>query len=339
MNLVSLPADAPFLDALAAKWLERAGDELARGLILLPTRRAARALSEAFLRAGDGRPLLLPRITALGALDEAPLTLAGALDLPPAVETAQRLAALSRLILALPEARGGVRTADRAWMLAQELAALMDEAERAELDLPEALARAADAEHAEHWRVTLEFLDIVTRAWPAWLAGQGLMNPAERQVRLLKAQAAAWEDQAPDEPVWVAGTTGGIPAVARLLRSVARLPHGLVVLPGLDHTLPDDAWDALDESHPQAGLRRLLQGLGATRADVSEWRTAGGRVRTLSQALLPAASLQAWRAPSAIDTSNLLRLEPADQQEEAVAIALVLRDALEQPGARAALVT
>ena len=81
----------------------RGGDPLAvsRGLILLPTRRAARALAEAFLRASGGRPLLLPRITALGALDEAPLTLAGALDLPPAVEPARRLAALTRLILAM----------------------------------------------------------------------------------------------------------------------------------------------------------------------------------------------------------------------------------------------
>jgi len=61
---------------------------VSRGLILLPTRRAARALADAFLRAADGRPLLLPRMTAFGALDEAPLALAGALDLPPAVEPA-----------------------------------------------------------------------------------------------------------------------------------------------------------------------------------------------------------------------------------------------------------
>ena len=89
---------------------------VARGLILLPTRRAARSLAEAFLRASDGRPLLLPRITALGALDEAPLTLAGALDLPPAVEPAQRLAALTRLILAMR--RRGWRAADRRSRLA-----------------------------------------------------------------------------------------------------------------------------------------------------------------------------------------------------------------------------
>src|SRR5258705_73932 len=64
-----------------------------------------------------------------------------------------------------------------------------------------------------------------------------------------------------------------------------------------------------------------------------------GRVSTLSQAMLPAVALRAWRAPIAVETTGLLRLEAADQQEEAAAIALVLRDALARPGARAALVT
>ncbi|HEY2133475.1 MAG TPA: double-strand break repair protein AddB [Acetobacteraceae bacterium] len=343
MNLAAIPAHVPFLDTVAARWLARFGGGLSQGLILLPTRRAARSLADAFLRVSGGQPLLLPRIAAIGALDEAPLTLAGALDLPPAVEPAHRLAVLSRLILALPEAQGGVRTADRAWMLARELAVLMDEAECAELDLPAALRDAADVEHAQHWDVTLRFLDIVTRAWPAWLDEQGLMNPATRQIRLLRAQAEAWESQAPGEPVWVAGTTGGIKAVARLLRVVARLDGGMVVLPGLDRDLPNETWDALDTAHPQAGLRELLKGLGATRDDVAPWDgespVPAGRVRTLSQAMLPAAALKSWRNPVAVETANLFRLEAADQQEEAAAIALILRDALARPGARGALVT
>ena len=245
-----------FLDALAAEWLAGAGDPLhaAHGLILLPTRRAARALAEAFLRASGGRPLLLPRITALGALDEAPLALAGALDLPPAVERTQRLAALARLILAMGGADGAPRTADRAWILAGELAALMDEAERAEIDLVDRLPEAADPAFATHWARTLQFLHIVTRAWPDWLAEQGLMNPAARQVALLNAQADAWEQEPPAERILVAGTTGGIPAVARLLRVIARLPTGAVVLPGLDTDMGEEIWAELDASHPQAGL-------------------------------------------------------------------------------------
>ncbi len=375
MNLFTVPPNAPFLDAIAAEWLRRAGDdplEAARGLILLPTRRAARALAEAFLRVGDGRPLLLPRISAIGALDEAPLALAAPLDLPPAVEPAKRLAVLSLMVLGMRGAGGAPSTADRAWRLAAELCTLIDEAEQAGIDLAAKLPDAADPEFAEHWRQTLAFLHIATAAWPAWLAEQGLLNPAERQVRLLHAQAQAWEAESPPDPVLVAGATGGIPAVARLLRVVARLPNGAVVLPGLDVDLRPRAWDAIDDQHPQAGMRRLLQQIGASREDVRPWpATAGavpdGRVQLLRRALLPAKALDWAEAPlpdapirggaakaqrqlllplpeagarkDIPDDSLPYRLEAADQQEEAAAIALILRGALETPGRRACLVT
>jgi ATP-dependent helicase/nuclease subunit B len=337
----------PFLDAIAREWLAAAPDPLAtaRGLILLPTRRAARALAEAFLRASGGRSLLLPRITALGALDEAPLALAGALDLPPAVEPARRLAALTRLILALNGKNGAPRTADRAWGLAEDLASLMDQAERAEIDLADKLPEAAEPAYAAHWAQTLEFLHIVTLAWPAWLAEQGLMNPAARQVALLNAQADAWQRVRPHDRVLVAGTTGGIPAVARLLRIVAHLPTGAVILPGLDTQMSDDTWAELEDGHPQAGLASLLHRLDATRADVSVWPHASvdaamsARTRTLSRALLPASALTEWQDGTPTRTDGLWLLSTADQQEEASAIALVLRDALETPEATAALVT
>jgi ATP-dependent helicase/nuclease subunit B len=344
VKLATIPAELPFLDTLAARWLERHGaDALMRGIVLLPTRRSARALAEAFLRAGGGRPMLLPRIAALGAPDEAPLALAGALRLPPAVDAQERLGALAALVLKLPAELGGAGAADRALLLARELAALMDEAERAEISLPTALEQAAEAAYAEHWQATLRFLEIVTRAWPDFLAANGLMNPAARQVALLRAQARAWQENPPTEPVWVAGTTAGIPAVAGLLRVVANMPLGLVVLPGLDLDLAESAWEAVDDSHPQAGLKKLLAGLGATRGDVEHWQGAApspsGRVRTLAQALLPARALRAWREPGTLETEGLFRLEASDEQEEAVAIALILRDALEKPGTRAALVT
>ena len=271
MTLATLAPHEPFLDTLAAEWLAQAGDDplaAADGLILLPTRRAARALVDAFLAQTDGRPLLLPRITAFGALDEAPLALAGSLSLKPAVAEPLRLAQLTRLVMALDGRFGAPVTADQAWPLAVELAALMDEAERAEIDLATVLPTLVAEDYATHWGITLDFLRIVTRAWPDWLADNGLMNPAARQVALLDAQAAAWTDRPPATRVLAAGSTGGIPAVARLLRVVAGLPQGRVVLPGLDLGLDDLAWEAVEDSHPQAGLRRLLTRLGALRGDV-----------------------------------------------------------------------
>ena len=342
-RIASIAPHLPFLDTLARRWLVAHADDPSHGLILLPTRRAARALSESFLHVSGGRPMLLPRIVALGGLDEAALALSGALDLAPAVEPQLRLALLARLILGLPEAQGGVATADRAWPLAQELAALMDEAERAELDLPAALAAANAGSYAEHWEVTLRFLGIVTRAWPDWLAGQGLMNPAARQVALLRGQARAWRDAPPDMPVWAAGSTGGIPAVAALLRVVAGLADGMVVLPGLDLAMPPAVWEALDRAHPQAALAALLDGIGARREEVAAWdgdsTVPEARAAALAVALLPAAALQSWRAAAPAQIAGLCRLDAADQQEEAAAVALVLREALEVPGRTAALVT
>jgi len=54
---------------------------------------------------------------------------------------------------------------------------------------------------------------------------------------------------------------GTVPAVARLLGVVARLPQGAVVLPGLDPGLDEADWQALEPAHPQYGLKRLLEAI------------------------------------------------------------------------------
>lgn len=351
LTIATVPPGAPFLDRLAGWWLARSPDpiERARGLILLPTRRAARALTAAFLRATDGGPLLLPRITAIGALDEGPLALAGALDLPPAIAPMERLAALTRLILGMGGRHGAPDSADRAWPLAAELARLLDEAHREEADLAGALPGLVAGDFARHWQDTLAFLSIVTDAWPRILAERGRIDPAGLGVRLLRAQAAAWTAAPPEFPVVIAGTAGGLRATAELMRVVARLPQGLVLLPGLDLDLAEAAWESLDPSHPQAGMRRLLADMQATRGDVAVWPPAArpqpgteGRAALIQAALLPAGTLAAWRSTTPPPTQQLQwleRLEPDDQQHEAVAIALVLRAALERPGAQAALAT
>jgi ATP-dependent helicase/nuclease subunit B len=101
----------------------------------------------------------------------------------------------------------------------------------------------------------------------------------------------------------------------------------------------DAAWEAVSDGHPQDGLKTLLAGLGATRGDVTQWAETPRRPALLSDALLPAAALSRWQDARDLDTAGLFRLEPADGQEEAVSIALVLRDTLQTPGRRAALIT
>ena len=183
------------------------------------------------------------------------------------VEPAQRLATLSQCsILKLPGVPPvrGVRTADRALLLARELAALMDEASAPEIfDLHEALQGVVESEYAEHWQKTPANSSeiIISRAWPDCLAEQRPDEPGRAAGDPVagSAQADSFRQPRrapPRSPVWVAGTTGAIPAVARLLRVIAGLPNGHGgAAPGWTTDLADEVWDRNStKAHPQSGL-------------------------------------------------------------------------------------
>ena len=71
-GVFTIPPGAAFVDALAAGILGETGDDTSALLdytILLQTRRACRSLRDAFLRAGDGRAMLLPTMRPLGDVD------------------------------------------------------------------------------------------------------------------------------------------------------------------------------------------------------------------------------------------------------------------------------
>ncbi|MFN8891509.1 MAG: double-strand break repair protein AddB, partial [Alphaproteobacteria bacterium] len=207
MRVFTIPAEQRFLPALAEGLLAQVPNDdpaaLATYTLLLPTRRAARALREAFLTAAGGRALLLPRMRALPGLsvEEADeLALPALLDLPPAVAPLTRQAVLSRIVLGIPRRFGGPLGAEQAWLLAGELATLFDEIafEEADLDLIETADPADFAASwlarldglvpdklAVHWQITTKLLQAVVRDWNGWLQNQRLMDLGLARVRAL----------------------------------------------------------------------------------------------------------------------------------------------------------
>ena len=344
MNVVSIPAGAPFLKTLAGALIDsptRADD-----IVLLPTHRAGRALVEAFAEAADGGALLLPRILSLGELDadeiairaEAEPGLTDDLSLKPAIPALARRLLLSRLVMQ----RDRQIPPDRALQLAGALARLIDEVQFNRLDFSRLETLVAE-EFAEHWQETLDFLSIVTKAWPAILEEQGRLDPIDRRNRLYEAQIALWRRSPPEGRVIAAGSTGIMPATADLLACIAGLPRGLIVLPGLDRHLDDGSWKAVEEGHPQWALKQLLERLGVERTAVPDWPEArpAARSRLVAEAMRPAETTEAWRsvAPEIGDGAEGLTVARfANPAAEAGAIALMLREAVER-GESAALVT
>jgi ATP-dependent helicase/nuclease subunit B len=362
-HVYAISADRPFLATLADGLLAMAGDEplrLCRSTVLLPTRRAVRALREAFLRVSHGgiepgRPLLLPRMRAVGDLDADEIDLASggdgdSLTIPPALPELRRRLLLTRLVMFWGERRGhGALAPGQAAALAAALARLIDTVatEGASFDrLPDL----APEELAEHWQTVLGFLEILPRAWPDMLAAEGAIDAADRRNRVLRRQAELWRRAPPREPVVAAGLSGGIPAIEELLTVVAGLDRGAVILAGLDRGCDRKTWRAIeqDEAHPQHLLAALLKSLELSPDEVPDWPqgsapgTRSRRLRLVAQALQPAGLTDGWRdlTPEPAEVlDGLSRYDCANPQDEAVTIALLLRRKLETPGATAALVT
>ena len=366
----TIPPHRAFADALAAGLIAEHGSDplrLARGVILLPNARATRAITDAFVRRAGGG-LLLPRMVPVGdpELDERLGSLfdpAGAhlASIPPAVEPLTRLMLLTRLVGEARTAEGDpVGTAEAA-RLAADLARTIDQLHIEEV-APLRLADAVPAELSEHWQRSIGLLRTMLDAWTRELAAMGKIDLADRRNLLLERVARGWREAPPPGFVVAAGITTTAPAVARLLRNVSRLERGMVVLPGLDCEMAAEEWDELGpherdsddvapkraiETHPQFQLKQLLDRMDVARGEVRRWRWGGGRMapaartRAIANAMAPAPYTGKWHdlPVAARRLTGVRAAEFANPAEEAQAIAVAMREAIETPGRTAALVT
>src|SRR5271166_138113 len=298
--------------------------------------------------------------------------------LPPAVGELMRRHTLAVLVRAWGQAlRGAIRGADadglvfdrgepalvastpaQAYALAGDLAALIDDMIIEGVDWRRIETLAPDA-YDSYWRITLDFLKIAFTHWPRWLAENGLLDRAKRVALSVDAEITRLEAGAIG-PTIIGGSTGANRATAELIAAIARNEKGAAVLPGLDKNLDERAWAMIGSGeasaqglagHPQALLSRLIGRIGVARADV---RTLGApssplaaRAAFLSEALRPAESTESWRerdaalAPSAVAAAlDGVSIVVADTDtEEALALAIAMREVLETPGKTAALIT
>src|ERR1700742_2301028 len=212
MRVFSVPLSVLFLRSVIAALVDgrlvegfeaRANPErLAGATLYLPTRRAGRMAREIFLDELNTDAAVLPRIVALGDIDEDELAFAqaatpgmAALEIPPAMDGLQRRLLLAQLItlwakrirpgdpLQAPLVTGGP---DSTLALADDLARLMDDMVTRKVDWRELDGLAPEALD-KYWQLTFRFLAIARDTWPNILAAYGRIEPAARRDLLIEA--------------------------------------------------------------------------------------------------------------------------------------------------------
>ena len=384
MRVFSVPVSAPFLRTVIAALVDGrlvAGFEarndpakLANATLYLPTRRAGRLAREIFLDVLDSDAAVLPRIIALGEIDEDELAFAdqgdevgGAapLEIPPRLGELERRLTLAHLVAAwaktpvsAPLVVGGPAST---LQLAGDLARLMDDMVTRGVDW-RALDRLVPDQLDKYWQHSLDFLRIARDAWPNYLKEIGRIEPAARRDLLIEAEAARLTAH-PTGPVIAAGSTGSMPATAKFLHAVAKLPNGAVVLPGLDTDLDEESWDTIggergddgrftlppSSNHPQFAMHALLDRFGIKRRDVESLAEPApqGREVLVSETMRPSTATAQWHdrlerpeivARISAGMTNLTVVEAPNPEMEALAIAVAMREA-RHLGKSAALVT
>lgn len=341
------PTGEAFLPCLAEAWAAHVPvGNGGRGMIILPTRRAVRALSAAFLAQSARQALILPRIVSLGDIDEVSVFFSTGLKLLPAMRDTRRNALLSALILARRGEGGSPVTAAGAWSLARELSSLVDEAARSHIQLHSNIGNLADVDLSVHWQRTVSFLSIVTEHLPRIMKQQKALSAEDRRIALMQSQCNMWDQKAPSGPVWLAGISHASAALSNFASGVMRLPEGRIILSGYDPATPDVVWDAIDvgSTHPAAGHRSLIAHLGMTREDVTPLLP---RVNAAAMRGCPTIVRNAFGMMSDVSEDATLSLEfervsllqARDEHEEARAIAMAIRQEVETPQQTIAFVT
>src|ERR1700676_2564492 len=373
MRVFSVPVSVPFLRTVIAALVDgRLVDDfearthpekLAQATLYLPTRRAGRMAREMFLDELGTEAVLLPRIVALGDIDEDELAFAeepepfgGAapLDIPPPLGELDRRLTLAKLVAAwakrpvlAPQVVGGPAST---LALAGDLARLMDDMVTRGVGW-DALNGLVPDQLDKYWQYSLEFLQIARQAWPAHLQEIQKIEPAARRDLLIEAEAKRLSAHH-QGPVIAAGSTGSMPATAKFLHVIASLPHGAVVLPGLDTDLDDDAWKIIGgtrdprgkfttppaSNHPQYAMQALLHRFGINRGDVEILGSPAphGRDVLASEAMRPSNATERWQRRLAepgiaekisLGMTNLAVIEAENSETEALAIAIAMREA------------
>ena len=273
--------------------------QLARVHIVLPTKRACLCVKNTFMHLMKDKGLLLPQLLSLYELDFFDETI------PPALSKLERTLLLARLCMAKPN----ILSYDQALKMAISLGELLDYTYQYDLDFSKIGQLVQEKQFATHWEQTVQFLDILHTYWPQILNEQGKIDPTDRIIRTIRSFISKIRNGF-QYPIVLAGFTDIFPAISELIEVVSKNDNNLILK---ENYYCDDSQIPFytDLHRPQERI------------------------------VIEALTKDSWERSDLPDNTfqNVMLLQTETMSEEALAIALILREVLETPNQTASLVT
>ncbi len=346
-NIYTIDQNHNFLRSLAKGILDKVGSDpikLRNIDIYLPNRRTVAQLKNEFISLSDNKSIMLPKIRSIGYEDEENLEIelyANGFDsnIPQALPSNDRLFKLVDLIKNYEgtELDFANISFKQALELAYSLTDLIDDANRYQIEAIDGLENIYHEELASHNQISLEFLGYIFKEYPKFLNANNLVDEITKRNIITEKLAEIYTKQKSDKLVYIAGTTGTLPATKKLIKSIFNLKNGNIILPYIDLNLLDDEWDEIgaedcDLNH-QLSIKKLLEYLKIERNEIRFFEKGENKKshsEISSQIMKPAKFCQRWKN-SDLNEENFNKIKVAELNsisDEAQLISVLVKEAI-----------
>ena len=333
-RIFTTPLGASFPKTVVAGFLARYADrppqDMAKTICLVGTARLADMLREEFITQSQG---FLPKFVLLSDLSAlAPDHLGQATS-----QSLHRIFEFMPHVDRLIKAPQSVLSGASLFAMTQSLDNLFEEMIN-EGVTPDQLHTLNVDDAAGYWQSMLAFVKVIEEHY---VSPSAETTPARKQRALIDALHQTWLACEDRDPIYVIGSTGSRGPTRAMMSLLADHPDGGVILPAVDLSMRPQDWNALAaqhtaHDHPQFRFARFCADHNVTPDQLEPWDPAvapRAKSPALSLALCPAPVTSSWRkqgpamGPLSAAFTNTALVETRTIQEEALCLALILRDA------------
>lgn len=301
MKVFNIPSHEDFLEELINGIEEKIDkNQLSETLILLPSHRICQELDYKFVQRNFGVNFIPPKMASIGDIEQSlSFSIFDELaSLPSAITNTSAKFLLSDLIV-----RSHKISNAEALNIADNLLKLISKFEKEDLNL-NSINKIFLGDAPAHVEKTLDYLKLISNSWPQLLSDKKQTTQLSRRNIFLKKLIKHWGKSSPDHHIILAGSTGTFQSTRLLIKSIASLESGFVVLQGIENLEQKH----LDETDKYFQLNSLIKSLDLNIQDVDYWSNKKEKTST-NKSLLENKELQYIECTSSQEESKVIGLK------------------------------